>query len=174
MIVNSRKKKDWIAEQERNYQAALALARKAEADGTLTDNLRMFLNKERALEQAEAERAARGTLWSRTKKSLFGGLSVEDKPGGRLGASSAEIQTMPTPQVPPQTSRAEKTAELSPSIMVEFDEPREIKAADEIRKQLAPAARPVARGGSLDRLGEQTVSSIAATSNSWVSWITRR
>ena len=54
MYQNRGKKTAWIAEQQANYDRALALARQAEKDGTLTDDLRMFLVKEHAIEQVEA------------------------------------------------------------------------------------------------------------------------
>lgn len=190
MIVNSRKKKDWLREQEENYNKALALARQAEANGTLTDSLRMFLVKERALEAAEAEKKERGTLWSRTKDRLFGGLSKEDLPGGRLaagleGAPPTTAVPVPPPQSLPETprqmqvagsSRASRTADLSPQIVVAYDEPKEIKAADEIRKQLTSTSviGLPRKGGVLDQYADNLVSSMTGRSQSRTGSLTGR
>lgn len=182
IMVNSRKKKDWLREQEENYQKALTLARQAEANGTLTESLRMFLVKERALEEAEKEKKERGTLWSRTKQRVFGGLSKEDVPGGRLGAGLEAGTGSVVPVPPPQSlaedgerqsvTRAGRTQELGRETVVAYDEPREIKAADEIRGQLVRASAPASariglRGGPLDQLADNVVSDIAASSRTW-------
>jgi DNA-binding helix-hairpin-helix protein with protein kinase domain len=84
MLTNRRKKTSWIAEQQANYDRALALARQAEADGTLTDDLRMFLVKEHAIDLAEKEQKERGGVFERAKKTVYEGFSKEEKAGGRL------------------------------------------------------------------------------------------
>ena len=86
MYQNRGKKTAWIAEQQANYDRALALARQAEKDGTLTDDLRMFLVKEHAIEQVEAEQKERGGIFQRAKGALFGQFTKEETRGGNLAA----------------------------------------------------------------------------------------
>lgn len=174
MLANRAKKSNWYKEQEENYQKALALAKKAEADGTLTENLRMFLVKQRAIEQAEAEKANQGSLWSRAKDTVYGGLSMEEKPGRSLGGvSGSELENGSA--VPRQaeiggTSRAQKTEQLSPEVVVGYHEPAELKAADQIRKQLSTPLTSAPRGGPLDQLAQQNATSIAESSKRWFGW----
>ena len=176
ITVNRRRKRDWIAEQESNYQRALAMARTAEEEGTLTDSLKMFLVKEQALQQAEAEKAGKESLWQRTKKSMFGGLSLEEKPRGRLLVDPETLKG-PLDERPQaqQSVRADRTTETSPGIVLSVEEPTESRVADDIRRQLGPAtARPTSGGGPLDHYAEEITVSISASAQRMLNFVTRR
>lgn len=116
-MANRQKKKDWYDQQNAAYDRALAIAKQAEANGTLTSDLALFLNKERAVEQAEAEKKAAGTFWQRTKRRLFSGLKMEGKSaeddilaqrtvlhasGNQAGIEAAE--SSPAEQAPQRTT----------------------------------------------------------------------
>ena len=117
IIANRQKKRDWYDQQNAAYDRALNIAKQAEADGTLTSDLALFLNKERALEQAEEEKKAAGTFWQRTKRRLFSGLKMEGKTaeedilaqrtvlhasGNQAGIEAAE--SSPAEQTPQRTT----------------------------------------------------------------------
>ena len=160
-IENRRKKKAWFAEQETNYAKALDLARQAEVDGTITPGLEMFLNKERALEQAEAEKKARPGLWTRIKKTAFNGLSLEEtkRPSAGVVGSGASTQHLET-----------RTAQGKTATQVAQD--MSVQAAHDSR--ILESRGPSSKGGPLDRLGEQTASSLASSTQSWLDWVGRR
>jgi len=116
MLFNRRKRKAWFAEQEENYQRALGIALKKEADGTLTDDLAMVLRNERAIEQYEKEQKEKGSIWKRTKETMFGSLAKQERRGGALGIASDELKRItdghaanppptPTPAKPSQTAQ---------------------------------------------------------------------
>jgi len=171
MVFNRRKRAAWFAEQQANYDRSLAESRQAELDGTLTDFQKMFLNKERALEQAEAEQKAKQGIWKRAKGWVFGGLATEEKPGGALGFVSEAVE---------KRSREKEAQERGDAATTNSDEPVVVFAAAEvgtrvnenrIRRQYPQEKLP---GGPLDRLGEQTLLSVSSSSKGMVDWITSR
>ncbi len=171
MMFNRRKRTAWFAEQQANYDRSLAESRQAELDGTLTDFQKMFLNKERALEQAEAEQRAKQGIWKRAKGWVFGGLTTEEKPGGAFGFVSEEAL---------KKSLEKEAQGRQDAITTNNDEPVVVSAAAEvgtrvnenrIRRQYPEGKLP---GGPLDRLGEQTLLSVSLSSKGMVDWITSR
>lgn len=170
MLFNRRKRAAWFAEQQANYDRSLAESRRAELDGSLTDFQKMFLNKERALEQAEAEQRAKQGIWKRTKSWVFGGLATEEKPGGVLGFVSEDVWKKGQ-EKEAHVRREAVTADSGGSAVVTAAEVGKRVNGNRVSRTHAPEKF---RGGPLDRLGEQTVLSMSLSSKGMVDWLTSR
>ncbi|KAI9712595.1 MAG: hypothetical protein M1828_001661 [Chrysothrix sp. TS-e1954] len=94
ILYNRRKRKAWYSEQQTNYDRALERAHKAEADGTLTGDLALILNHERAIMEWEiAQEAKKGPI-KRALEWVFGGLATEEPPGGKLNLGDHEVKVL--------------------------------------------------------------------------------
>lgn len=167
MVYNRRKKKEFLREQELNYARALTRARAAEQAGTLTADLALVLNKERAVQQyeaAKAEREKRGAMRN-ALDWVTGGGRLEEKPGGAFGFASDEIKRIAEgrdrPDIPvvPGHRRA-TTAETEQQVMV-----KEAAAA-------RAGVLPIASGpGSLDSMAKRASDDAVRASRGWMNWI---
>jgi len=187
MISNRGKKANWIKVQQENYDRALALAREAQKNGTLTDDLSMFLFKEHAIEQAEAEAKNRGSIFKRAQDSLFGGLTKEETAGGKLAsmltkedmkrrmtnedmsrlapasAQAANDLLDPIPAFSVTNTEAKARPSQDPSVAYNRSNP--IADQDLLRNNL-----PTVQGGYLDRLAGNAASAMLTSASGWTSF----
>lgn len=181
MLYNRRKRKEWFAEQQINYDKALALAYRAEAEGSLTPDLELILNKERAIEAYEEQQRNRPGIWERTKGTLFGGLAKEETKGGALGTpvrppsrfSGDEVARVMASAAEPSTAAA-FAGEGTPS--GQYNAAAEAARMADVQSSAGtPVSAPprTVRGGMLDQLAENTVASLTAVEQRWSGWLTR-
>lgn len=185
MLQNRRKKTSWIAEQQANYDRALALAREAEANGTLTDDLRMFLIKEQAIEQAEEEQKNRGSIFSRAKNALYSGFTKEETAGGTLAAALTK-EDMKRRMSNEDAARLAPASGQAASDVLEPVPPRSVtdslsrRSEDpaQVYNRTSPLPAGSAmrttplqrRGGYLDQLADNAASSILTSARGWTSF----
>lgn len=162
ILANRHKKAEWYAQQQAAYDRALKAAKQAELDGTLTSDLALFLNKERAIEQAEEEKKNKGSLWQQAKNTVFGGLKLEEgTPIAPLGDT-----TLNASQATGGEQSRTMIGEQLPHSREALSVPR--NAAEDSR---IVESRAKSSGGPLDRMAENAVTSISTSSKSWFGWI---
>lgn len=163
MIANRKKKQEWYTEQEAAYERALAQARVAEANGTLTSNLSLFLNHDRATQQAEAEKRNKLSLWQRSKNLLSSGL-------GMKGESLVEGADRRTPEQDPSEALHKRGREQARMVgaqdSVSLSEASPVPKPSTAEDSRIVESRAGPAGGPLDRLGDQTSSSVSHTAGS--------
>ncbi|KAL9087111.1 MAG: hypothetical protein Q9159_003806 [Coniocarpon cinnabarinum] len=168
MVYNRRKRREFFAEQQRNYDVALFKAETAEREGTLTPDLALVLNKERAVRQYEEEQARKGGVFKQAREWLFGGMSASA--GGRLGKGGFE---------------AEEIKRIAEGRFAEEDVGNALRQPDvrETRPELmVKEAAAVARmeretrasGGLLDDMADAAARDVSERGRSWWSWAMRR
>lgn len=149
---NRRKRNEWLKEKQRESAEQLEEARKAAAIGTLTEDQRLMLNRERAAEEAEAARKAKKGMFTRAKESLFGGMSKEEVLGGRIGAAARAAQ-----------EQSHTGTDVSGTGVMQAVESK-IKEHRRNGETLEQAVHPL--GGPLDQRAEM----LAQRTRGWVSW----
>jgi len=144
----------------------------------------MFLFKEHAIEQAEAELKNRGSIFKRAQDSLFGGLTKEETPGGklasmlskedmkrrmtnedmsRLAPASAQAATDLLDPIPAlSVTNAEAKARPSQDPSIAYNRTNPIADQDWLKRNT-----PTIQGGYLDRLAGNAASAILTTANGW-------
>lgn len=152
----------WFAEQEANYQRALSIATQKEADGTLTDDLAMVLKNERAIEQYEKEQKEKGSIWKRTKETMFGSLAKQERRGGAMGIGSEELKRITdghsaTPTPTPTLTELSQTAQ--DAFVPDLPEGPVVPVIENARPQVS--LRPIR--SPLDQQAERTASAISQT-----------
>jgi len=150
IVYNRRKKREFFAEQQAQHAKDLAIARVAAQNGSADENQILLLNRERAAEEAEAAKGSRKGIFKSTLQYLYGN---PDEQGAKK---------KPTEFVEDLKASAEDVKEKAGSLGI-------VQAVQESRQQQAPS-----KGGPLDQLAEDTVSSAQASTKSWTSWITGR
>ena len=171
MIYNRRKGRAYYLEQEKNYGIALMKAIEAEKTGTLTPDLALVLNKERAVLAYEEEVKRKGSILKQARDWMFGGLSLEESPGGRLGKGgfdAEEIKRIAEGEFAQQglvvnKARDPYAREIEPEVMV--------KEAAAVKEQEREARQ---RGGYLDQVADGTVIDVQTRGRRWWSWATGR
>lgn len=169
MRYNRRKSREFFQEQQRNYDIALRRALEAEKDGTLTADLGLVLNKERAVLAYEEEQARKGSLIKQAKEWLFGGLAMQEHPGGRLGKGgfdAEEIKRIAEGAFTEEGAnklRDPDARELEPQVMV--------KEAAAVRDQAQNSRRS---GGTLDEMADGIANDVQEKGKSWWRWVTGR
>ncbi|KAG8626257.1 hypothetical protein KVT40_005202 [Elsinoe batatas] len=132
LIHNRRKRKEWLQEQQEKSAKLLEEARTAAARGIANDDQILLLNRERAAQEAEAERKAKKGIFSRAKEGVFGGLEKEEQQGGRI---MAEVRA--TQQRPPATRPAEEESgfleDISPTVQSAVSKVKESDISDKSR-----------------------------------------
>jgi hypothetical protein len=117
------------------------------------------VNRTRAREEAESARRNRPGILKRSTGWLFGGLSKEERKGGRLGAEAV------------QGGREEVLGEREDKGVLQAVEEK-VEERRRMDEKFEEVLRPM--GGPLDREAERTVAAAADTGRSWMSWITGR
>lgn len=161
IIANRQKKKDWYQQQQDAYDRALAIAKEAEKNGTLTSDLALFLNKERAVEQAEEQERNKPSRWQKAKGTVFGGLKMEGV------GSNPESQPIGGFARGPEQDPTEalQSAGQQQVMRIAGQEVPETSNTSPVPKTNAEDSRVVesrARimGGPLDQMAEQSTSSL--------------
>lgn len=153
VIYNRNKRKGWLADVLAKREADLVVARKALAEGTLTQDQILLLNQERIAEEARIAKEQKAGIFKRTKDFLFGGLSKEEQQGGKLTGLTRE---------------GENEAQLGGSSQKTGEGLGILKAVEE-QKTTQIGSQSV--GGPLDRAADDATQAIKSTSKSWTSWI---
>ena len=171
MLYNRRKRREFFQEQQRNYDIALQRAVRAEEEGTLTADLALVLNKERAVRIYEEQQARKGGLWKQAKGWVFGGMAMEESPGGRLGKGGFEAEEI--------KRIAEGRFEDGGVTMNKLREPGMRETEPEVMVKEAAVARRMGEearltGGPLDQMAENVVDDLDRRGRSWWSWATGR
>ena len=168
IVYNRRKRRTFLAEQHANYNVALQKAYAAEAAGTLTPDLALVLNKERAIQQYEAELAQKQGLVQGAKEWLFGGMSKSERPGGAMGFASEEIKRIARGGEG-EGGEAESGSGAVQRLEEAAREKGEIglaKGVEEFRKEFDHSEGHVMGRGMLDELGDRTARDVQATTSS--------
>lgn len=158
VVYNRNKRKEWLASMQEKRAKDVAIARKAYAEGTASNEQMLLLNQERAAEESRLEKERNGGIFKRTKTYFFSGFSKEEKKGGRL----AELQN----EKESEGHMGGQTQEASESLGV-------LKAT-EAHKEARIAQEKRSIGGPLDQTAEQATQAMKTASRSWTSWITGR
>lgn len=152
VVHNRRKRNEWLADQQAKSAVLLEEARKASETGPVTDDQMLLLNRERAAQEAEAEKKSRRGIFGKAKDSLFGGLSKEEVPGGKLGQETREAQ--------------ERSTSSGLGIMSAVSEQR---AQGESAEAIVHPS-----GGPLDRQAAASAEKASQTARGWSSWLSGR
>ncbi|KAK8164890.1 hypothetical protein BKA80DRAFT_202695 [Phyllosticta citrichinensis] len=152
IIYNRKKKREWFHEQKQKHAIALAEARLALTDGTITHDQMLLLNRERAAEEAEAIKRNKKGIFTRAKESMFGGLSKEEQTGGEGVLAAVQDAA---------THGKETIGESS------------IARTLEEKRREGEKAQPLTPG-PLDRMADDATQAATQKSKSWTSWITGR
>ena len=168
MLYNRRKRREFFLEQQRNYDIALRKAEIADAEGTLTPDLALVLNKERAVRQYEEEQARKKGVFKQASEWLFGGMSKSA--AGRLGKGgfdADEIKQIAEGRFEEGDAgnklRQPGMRETEPEVMA--------KEAAFVAK--ATRQKPL-KGGILDDMAEATSKDVSDRGRSLWAWVTRR
>ncbi|EME41760.1 hypothetical protein DOTSEDRAFT_177096 [Dothistroma septosporum NZE10] len=152
MLHNRKRRKEWLAEKQAESARDLMNAQTALKEGRATEDQMLLINRERVAYETEMERKNRPGLFKRATNYLYGGLSEEEKKGGRLGSAA-------------------ETADKAVGSAVE-----EVKQASatlvEEGRTIGELATPT--GGPLDKEAQAAVNTASNAAKSWTSWLTGR
>lgn len=191
MIHNRKKRKEWLAEKQRESAIALAEARRAEAAGTANEDQMLLINQDRAAQEANAVRENKKGVFARAKESLYGTLSSEETKGGNLGTAVREVQESVTGQgeglgiLKAVEDRAEnlkegvqastenlkedvraRTENLKYGFEAGVDSVKQQRRAGEVLEETIHPA-----GGPLDREAQRVTDALTQKTKSWTSWL---
>lgn len=166
VLYNRRKRREFFLEQQQNYDMALQKAIKAEKEGTLTADLALVLNKERAVLAYEAEQARKGGFVKQAKEWLFGGLAQQEMAGGRLGKGGFDAEEI--------KRIAEGRFQEAGSNKLREPNMREIEPEVMVKEAAAVRSLEERRGGILDRMAEDVASDVNKSARTWWSWVRGR
>ncbi|KAF1987265.1 hypothetical protein K402DRAFT_354120 [Aulographum hederae CBS 113979] len=162
MLYNRRRRKEWYAEQQERHLKLLATAYEANRAGRADEDQMLLINQERARQEAELEKQNKKGMFGKMKETLWGGLSLEEQKGGKLGLAAQKAgNTLHEEVVKPVTGQ-----ESGKGLGI-------VKAVEEKRRPVEKTI-PISKGGMLDQLGENTATAMSDKTKSWTSWITRR
>ncbi|KAK3686860.1 hypothetical protein LTR37_019412 [Vermiconidia calcicola] len=164
MLHNRRRRNEWLAGQQAKTAIDLAEAKAAQAEGRVTEDQILLINRERAAAEAQEAKRNRPGMFKRARNYLFSGLSSEEQKGGKLGAGASAAAAS---QVPREEILGEKEDR---GVLKAVEE--KVEANRRSGERVEEILRPV--GGPLDRQAERVASAIAGTSQTWSSWITGR
>lgn len=155
----------FLAEQQANYEVALQKAYAAEAEGRLTPDLALVLNKERAVQEWERERAERKGVMQQAKEWAFGGMAKGEQPGGAMGLAGEEVRRI---------IEAKDEDGLGEGIGYDAGGAAKVLASREEAEKLGGDLGRRKHGGMLDELGERCAGDARNASRSLWDWITQR
>ncbi|KAK8173615.1 hypothetical protein IWX90DRAFT_484554 [Phyllosticta citrichinensis] len=164
IIYNRKKKREWFHEQKQKHAIALAEARLALTDGTITHDQMLLLNRERAAEEAEAIKRNKKGIFTRAKESMFGGLSKEEQTGGKLAATTRDNAGGEGVLAAVQDAATHGKETIGESSIA--------RTLEEKRRE-GEKAQPLTPG-PLDRMADDATQAATQKSKSWTSWITGR
>ncbi|TKX26270.1 hypothetical protein C1H76_1231 [Elsinoe australis] len=164
LIHNRRKRKEWLEEQQHKSAKMLEEARAAAERGVANDDQILLLNRERAAQEAEAERKANKGIFKRAKETVFGGLEKEEEKGGKIMAEVRAAQ-----QQTPMT----QTLESQASGFLEDVNAGAQKAVTKVKESIQQPTH-ASVGGPLDRQAQASIDAITTQSKGWFSWVTGR
>lgn len=185
MVYNRRKRREFFAEQEKNYNIALARAYEAEGHGTLSPDLALVLNKERAVLQWEDEQKQKKGAIKGATDWLFGSLSKQERPGGAMGFASDEIKRIAEGRFREEGASIGVGGvsggvtgfgrEVEPDVSEAQMMVKEAAVQKRMQDQAsASLTEEMAQGGLLDQLGQEAANDAKSTSRGWWDWARRR
>jgi hypothetical protein len=160
ILYNRRKRNEWYAARREEKAQNLAAAYSAFESGAASEEQKTLISEDKA--EKEAKAAKKGIL-KKAKESLFGGYSLEEKAGGKLGIVGAEI--------PADTGF---TKEESAGEGLEVVKAVEEMVADNKAQEGVIQASHTATGGPLDELASNAAQDAVKSSRSWWGWATGR
>lgn len=166
-IYNRRKRRLFLAEQQRSYNVILSKAYAAEEAGELTPDLAMILNKERAMQQWEEEQRNRKGALQGLKEWAFGGMARSER-GLPVGLAEEEVRRIAEGvdgTVGQTAVRLEETAR----------ERGEVGLMEGVRELRREKDREGFEGrGMLDELAEGAARDVSEKGKGWWDWVRRR
>ena len=157
LLHNRRRRNEWLAEKKAQTARDLEVAKQAEATGTASEDQILLINRERAAEEAAFAKKNRPGVVKRATSWLYGGLSEEEKKGGRL---------------------SERVTRSSTTLVSEYQDTGVMqspgKELEEFgRRQHVRIEEIVQPGdGPLDRQARLAVNAALNTTRSWRRWLT--
>ncbi|KAK4620520.1 hypothetical protein CLAFUR0_11391 [Fulvia fulva] len=174
MLHNRKRRKEWLAEKQAESTRDLMIAQEALKEGRASEDQMLLINRERVACETEMERRNRPGLFKRATGFLYGGLSEEEKKGGRLmsgnGVDGVEGAV---------GSAVDEVKQVSSNLI---DEGRHaVHKVEEKFEQTQRNGQAIAMGelatptgGPLDKEAQMTANKASNTARSWTSWITGR
>ena len=168
-LLSSRKKRnEWFAHLKTEYNSTLAEAQQAAAAGTASELQLAFMQID-AEEEAKKQAKAENTLWRRTKSTLFGGFSLQEEKGGKLGIVGARSAKEEKENLSKRADVVKAVHEMMQEAKAKTSA-RTIPAPAQIQAEVAP--QPL--GSSLDELSQKAAVDASNASKSWWGWATGR
>ena len=159
LLHNRRRRNEWLAEKKAQTARDLVIAKQAVVVGAATEDQMLLINQERAAEEAAFAKKNRPGIFKKTTSWLYGGLSEEEKKGGRLGAITTASS--------PDSNLLGQEGEVVPLAAAE--------SMDKSRRQHAEVEETFrTAGGPLDKRALLAVEAASDTAKSWTSWLTGR
>jgi hypothetical protein len=152
MLHNRRRRNEWFAEKSAESTRNMLLAIQALERGEATEDQILLINRAKVAEQVAEEKKNRPGMFKRVKGWLYGGLSEEEKRGGRLGVAGAVEEKI-------QERRAEGT-EVAGGGGILQAVGEKVDARRREMETLAESVNPA--GGSLDQRAQLLVDSTSS------------
>ena len=159
VLHNRRRRNEWLAEKRVEEAREVAVARQSMEQGTATEDQILLINRERAKSEAAEAKKNRPGIFKRSTGWLFGGLSTEEKTGGRLGAEVQAQAVVPREEV--LGEREDRGVLQAVQVKVEENRRSQEKVAEPFRPH----------GGPLDMEAQRTVNAAIDVQKSWTSWL---
>ena len=154
VLYNRRKRKEWAVIERENRASALAAAQEAVANRTASEAQVAIVEHER--EKAEEAERKKNRKW---RDFWFAGMSKEETPGGRMGASAGKLRETPEGRIPPAVVEQEQEQEVPMSVGRAVEDLREEKRVAQAR-----------RGGQLDQMAANAAQASRDGAGGWMSW----
>ncbi|EGP89305.1 unnamed protein product [Zymoseptoria tritici ST99CH_1A5] len=153
MMHNRRRRNEWFAEKSAEATRNMLLAIQAVERGEATEDQVLLINRARVAEQVAEEKKNKPGIFKRAKGWLYGGLSEEEKRGGRLGVVGAVEEAV-----------EERRDGGTGGVLQAVEEKMESSRRREM-ETLAESINPA--GGSLDQRAQLLVDSASNVTSSW-------
>lgn len=157
LMHNRRRRNEFFAEKRAQSTRELAEARAMQAEGRATEDQILLINRDRAAQEAEAEKSNRPGVFKRATGWLLGGVSSEEQKGGRLGSGSSQ-----------ETVAEQMLGDQEDKGVLKAVEER-IEAHRRTGEKFEETLRPL--GGPLDRQADRAATAAADVGRSWTSWL---
>jgi len=163
LLHNRRKRNEWLQDQQHKTAVEVEEARKAVAQGSVTEAQMLLLNRERAAQEAEAARKARKGIFTRAKEAVYSSVSNEEKRGGQI---MSEVQT------PQEILPIQPQTKLTANIPVDINTDDFSSVSQLLNPSQGTIQSRQITGGVLDRQAQATLNGLKSKTATWTRWIT--
>ena len=171
MLHNRKRRKEWLAEKQAESARDLMIAQQALKEGRASEDQMLLINRERVAYETELERKNRPGVFKRVTNYVYGGLSEEEKKGGRLtGKNNAEGTVGGAVEEIRQVSSnlMEEGRSMVQKVEDKFEQTQRHGQAIAMGELATPT------GGPLDKEAQVAANTASNAARSWTSWITGR